>query len=1240
MQFSKTIGFEVLRQKAAAMSCLFLMAFVVACLAAPSSIHAQQYLGTLSGSVSDPTGAKVVGASVTATDITTKFETKAVTNGSGDYTIPFLTPDTYSVTVASSGFRTEQRTDIVLTAGGIVQVDFSLKAGGETQSVVVTADTQLLDTTSGNLATTFLTEEVTDTPNVGRNPFVLSTLAAGVYSAGSGGYMQGKASTFTNPFSGAAVQVDSNGSSGHNRLTLDGVPDDPSERFSGSSYTGFVPSPESVEEVKVQTALYDAQYGHGDGVVTNTVLRTGSGKFHGAVYDVFRNTYLDANTYERSPNQNALTTGTALTPRGSDQWQQPGGVLDGPIFIPHIYNGRDKTFFMVAYEYLQLHQVLPYTSLVPTTSGGITGAGQVGGDFSGLCSAFNPSTGICLPGDGIQIYDPNSTQSGTGNRTPYPNNIIPKTAVNGLTPISPAGAALMKYFPAPNSNLSPTVNYISTHTSVPNRYYSFVTRVDHQFSEKQHLDATFFKAVLHQFEPNEGFPTVIGPTGTGYTVYRNNEGGSIEDSCVFSPTLVLNARVGVVYHPFGLVYPGSTFNLGSINISGTGLPYQSFPGTTGSDSYAGLAAGNTGQISEDTLGSTSVMVAKNIQKHSLRIGFEGNLSRYNVQNPQSGVGVFAFNRQFTQENSSGASGTNCPAPSCVVGSDPASGNAMASLLLGYPSSGSYGNTIAYAMEQQYMAFYVQDDWRISDKLTINAGLRWDYESPFTERYNRLNAGFCLTCANPIQASVTGLTTNGGLTFVNTTASSSRFAAPQEFQHAQPLFGAAYQITPKIVVRGGFGLIYFNTQDSPLSQGYSNSTSYVATTNSVFPFTSLSTPWPAGVQLPSGNTLGLSTQLGQGVTYPDPNAVQPKMWQWSASLQTQLPGQIALQIGYAANKVSQLPINASINVLPASFMGTSTAPLTSTQIATLTASVPNPMAGKLAGSSLNGATVQQYLLDVPFPEFTNVTDNYIPAGSALYNALQLSANKQLTHHFEVQGNFTFSKIMDQNMFQNPQSQTTLRFEDSQPNVLSNFWGTYHFPDLIGKNSIERETLGGWKVQGVLRADNATKIANPGSVGSGGGTGGSQYGTSQTYTQLASPKAAYRSYARFFNTCYENSSGALVYTTVSGSGAVIPGCDSTNNNIPAFRANPSFTLNNIKPYMDVRQLVHPLMDVSLFKTFNIRESLNFEIRGEAFNVMNTPNFGGPGTTPGSSSYGYVTLTQANDPRLIQLTARINF
>jgi len=1191
MRFSKSIGFVSIGQKATAKCRLFLLAFVVAALVASSPIRAQQYLGTLSGSVSDATGAKIVAANVTATDVTTGFETKAATNGAGEYTVPFLTPDTYTVTVAAPGFGAQSRTGIVLTAGGIEHTDFVLKAGAATDQVTVTADNEQLNTASADLDTTLSSMDVTDMPNVGRNPFVLATLAANVYSSN---YMQGKASGFTNPFSGTAVQILVNGSSGHNRLTLDGIPDDPAERLSGASYTGFVPSPEAVQEVKVQTATYDAEYGHGNGVVTNTVLRTGSEKYHGSAYFTFRDTYLDANTYERVPNQNSIVTGTALTPRVNDTWTQPGFVFSGPVKIPRVLKGDGKTFFMVAYERIQLHQPLPYQGLVPTTA-------MVNGDFSSLCTIGN---GVCTAG--VQIYDPTSVVSGNGNRTAFAGNIIPSGRW------SPAGEALLKYFPAPNSTFSPTVNYISSNTSEPNKYFSVVTRVDHSFSDRQKINATFFKDILNQLEPNEGFPGIIGPStgtsgGDGYTVYRNNEGGSVDDVFAVSPTLVVDARFGVIYHPFGLVYPGSVFNLSTIGINATGLPYQSFPNTTASDSYAGLAGGADGQISEDTLGSTSLLIAKTIEKHSLRVGFDGNMSRYNVQNPGSGFGNFVFNRQFTQENSSGQTGANCPAPNCTVGNDTASGNAIAAMLLGYASSGNYTNQIAYALEQKYFAFYLQDDWRVTGKLTVNAGIRWDYESPFTDRYNRLNAPFCAACTNPLQSSAPALNLNGGLTFVGTTASPSRFAVGQKFTHYQPRFGAAYQVTPKIVLRGGFGLIYYNTLESPLGQGFSQSTSYVAQTNNVFPANSIAAPYPSGVQLPTGSSLGLSTQLGQSVTAPDANHVQPKMWQYSTSLQIQLPYRLAVQIAYAGNKVTDLEINKSVNNLPASFMGTSAQVLTSAQIAALNAQVANPMAGKLPGSSLNAATVPAYWLDVPFPEFTGVTDDYISAGSANYNSVAITVNKQLSHGFEVQGNFTLAKIMDENVFLNPQATTPFRYQDPNPNLTSNVFGTYHFSKLDSKPAAERLALGGWQVQGVLRAYVGPLVPAPGNSTGTAYNAGSNSGT--TYTELLNPKLAHPTYAEYFNTS-------------------------------AFQANPSFTLATTGPYLNIRELVHPLTDVSVFKRFILHESTSFELRGEFFNVLNTPNFGAPGTTPGTSAYGVVTKTQVNDPRLTQLTARINF
>ena len=273
-----------------------------------------------------------------------------------------------------------------------------------------------------------------------------------------------------------------------------------------------------------------------------------------------------------------------------------------------------------------------------------------------------------------------------------------------------------------------------------------------------------FRSGLTQNYPLEGFPKGIGPanssSGFGYNVARDNRGGSIDDVHMFTPSTVLDSRFGVDYHPFGLVYPGNSgFNLASLGITTSGLPYNTFPGVyMSSDGYAGLAAGAGGQVSTDALMSLDEILTKVWGRQSVRFGFEGNLSRYNVQNPQSGFGTnantspgFLFDRSFTQQN------VNVP-----VGSEANSGDPLADMFLGYFTTANYNISIAYAMQQLYMAPYVQDDWRVSNKLTLNLGGRWDYESPFTERYNRMISGFCTTCTNPLQSSVAGLSLKGRL----------------------------------------------------------------------------------------------------------------------------------------------------------------------------------------------------------------------------------------------------------------------------------------------------------------------------------------------------------------------------------------------------------------------------------------------------------------------------------------------
>jgi hypothetical protein len=1197
--------------------------FLALALGSALQAGAQRYLGSIQGEVTDPSGARVSGASVTAEEVATHFKTQDTSNQSGTYNFPSLNPGTYTITINSAGFRAETITNVVLTAGQLQNVDFKLTVGTATESVEVVADNSLIDTGSANIATTLSTQEVTDLPNLGRNPFVQANLGAGVIDAGA--YFTGKASGFTNPFSGVAVQITTDGSSGHNRLTIDGIPDDPAERFSGASYTGFVPSPEAVQEVKVQTSIFDAQVGHGNGTTTNTVVRGGTNTVHGAAYYVFQDTYLNANTSEKAPTQNLCYPGTSgctntTTPtrRNNDQLSQTGLVFDGPVYIPKIYDGRDKTFFMVSFERFASHQAINFTTRVPT-------AAELAGDFSGLCSAFN-SAGLCT--SGIQLYVPNSPLDVNGNRTQYfANNNIAGS-------ISPVGAALLSYLPAanvPGASATTNPNYVSTQTSYPSTYPSFIFRIDQAIHQNDKLNAIFFRSGLTQNYPLQGFPKGIGPTGYGYNVYRNNRGGSLDEVHTFSPSMVLDSRFGLIYHPFGLVYPGASgVNLSTLGISSTGLPYVSFPGTTESDGYAGLASGAGGQVSENTTGSLEEILSKTIGHHSIRIGFEGNLIRYNVQQPASGFGTFGFDRHFTQQNY-----TNGTA---------ASGDSIADELLGDFSSVSYNISASYALQQIYMAPFVQDDWRITPKLTLNLGLRYDYESPFTERYNKQASNFCTTCTNPLQASVTGLTLNGGLQY---TSSSNRYPYPRDLNNIQPRLGAAYQVAPTTVVRAGFGVIYFNTLETPIGTGYSQTTSYnnyAGTTANIAPLNSIANPFPSGVTPATGNSLGLSTALGQSVTFVDPHHVQPKSVQQSVSIQQQFPGDVALQIAYVGARPTRLEVNHNINILPAQYYNQGGA-----EVNFLNASVNNPMAGLFGSSSptLNATKIAQNLLLLPYPEFGSVTEDYSSIGSSPYNALQIQVSKPMHHHYSLQGNFTWDKVMVHTAYIDNYAAALGKLEsvqDSAPTMFGNIFGLFELPKFQSGPALERLTLGGWQVNTVMRFANGLLISAPSNVDIIG-----------NYYQ---PNA---NFFRTFNPCYLQSNlntttGAVTYTPVNSSAdttntySKVTACDGQSPN-PAFRQRIAYTSQSNSNVLNLRYSVHPQADISVFKKFIVREGVSFEIRGEFFNVLNTPNFSGPNTTLGAantaSRAGSGSLSvpagqaaQINDPRIGQLTARLNF
>jgi hypothetical protein len=1242
MEFRQAVGFQYPQRTFFRRLRLSATAFLVLGLVGTFTVNAQRYLGGLSGTIADQTGAIVPAAKVVATDNSTNFATEVTAGSDGTFSMPSLSPGTYTVSVTANGFKTEKQANVILTAGQVIQLDFRLSPGSVSQSIEVVSETAaLIDTSSPTIATTLNNQAVTDLPNEGRNPYVQATLTAGVVDTASGGYFNGHSSQYTNPYSGVAVQITTFGNSGHNRLTLDGIPNDAPERFSGASYTNFVPSPEAVQESKVEDGIFDAQIGHGNGTVTNVVVKNGTNSLHGTAYYVFENTYLDANLYQNAAN------GTA---RPNNQVSQTGLMMNGPVVLPK-FNGRNKAFFMFSFERYATHSPNPYTGdfRVPTTA-------EVGGDFSGLCPGGFNSNGFCNSSGGLQLFVPNSPVDANGNRTEYflNNNIVASSfgtagytcttgtctvtsfggTVAGSSAINATGAALASYMPAPNvkgstaSSSASSSNYVPANDSYPASYPSFIGRFDFELGEHDKLSVIGFRSGLTQSYPHYDYPKAISPqlgvttssngSGYGYSVYRNNRGGSLDEVHQFSSSLVLDSRFGVISHPFGLLYPGnSNFSLSGLSMTQSGLPYNSFPGVSFlSDNYAGLAPGAEGQISESSLGSLDEILSKEWGRHSVRIGFQGDLLRYNVQNPMSGFGNGAaaglvFDRTFTQSNSILYGANKSPV---------SSGDPLASMLLGDFTTANYNIGIAYALQQIYMAPYLQDDWRVNNKLTLNLGVRYDYESPLTERFNRLISGFCFTCANPLQASVSGLTLNGGLQFVSP---SSRFPFPHDTHNIAPRLGAAWQVLPNTVVRAGFGIIFFNSIESPYSTGFSQVTSYSNFTSSA-PLNSATAPFPTGVDLPTGNTLGLETGLGQSVNFNDQSHVQPRAAEYTLNIQRQLPYNIALQVGYVGSRPTRLEVSRNIDSLPTSYFNQGSA-----EVTYLTTKVANPMAGLFGSpntppyannSTLNAATIQQYFLLLAFPEFSGVTEQNSSIGSAPYNSLQVQVSHPMTHHFMIAGDFTWDKLMLHTAFLNAGGGTTAldthleSIQDNNSNVLANIYGTYELPRFASSPYWERLTIGGWKLNGVLRMANGNLISAPGGVNIIGPTG-----------------AANRTYSHYINTCYENTSG----TPVVGAGA----CASSTST-PAYEQRLSFTTQTNSPYIGVRQTFHPLMDASAFKIFPIHEAMNFEIRGEFFNVLNSPIFGTPNTSIGSSAFGSVPMTQVNDPRYGQLTARLNF
>jgi len=1142
---------------------------LIASLILTLPLSGQEFRGTITGTVTDASGGAVANAQIEVRNVDTAVVATAQTNGAGAYTVPFLVPGTYKLSATATGFKQAVRDAIELHAGDKIQADLKLEVGTATESVTVTAETEQLRTATGSMGQTINTTEARDLPIMGRNTYMLADLATGMYTALN---TTSQASGFGRPYDGASAQMSSEGIGSQYQIMLNGIPNAPEERASAAIYVGFVPSPDSVEEVTVQTHTYDAQYGHSSGTVVNAVLKGGTNTLHGSLYEFFRNDKLNANSFAGNAARNA---------RGVMRWNQPGFVVDGPMRIPKVYNGTDKTFFMLNMEWIRNASPLPYTASYPT-------ADERKGNFSGLVNAA---------GAPVLIYDPTAYTLTNGQyiRQPIPNNILQPTQINKI------GQALINDYPLPNipGTLGGFNNYVVSPNSQQDKYHSVSARVDHQINTNNRLSMMGFSNVRHQLFPTYGYSNIAA--SPGYLHFRNNHGGSVDWIDTLSSNMVLDIKYGFIFHPFQVGLYGDNYDISKLGFTQQFIsqaPHLNYPGLnisggyTGTIGNAGTGTPSTSQYTTTFDHSLSGTLNKTIGKHTVKFGGELYVMKANNNTPVSSINPFQFTDAWSRQNAQSSSAT--------------AGNPWASLLMGWPQSGGVSYTIASAFQQIYEGFFVQDDWRVTSRLTLNLGLRWEYESPMSERYNRQNAGFDVNATNPLQSQVAGLTLKGGLLF---TDSSHRLPFVRDLNNFGPRIGAAYRLFNNTVLRGGFGTNYSVTFQTGGNTGFSASTSYVNSNDAgLTPANGLTSPFPGGILAPTGSSLGLATQLGQGFTFADPDRTIPKIYNYSLAIQQELPGQTLLEVAFAGNYATQLSVSKAINFLPRSFYALPGSPIPFPST-TLLAQVANPMAGKIPGSSLNNATIAYQNLQVPFPEFGVITESTNPIGKSLYNSMQVSVEKRLKGGLQGRLSFTWNKIMQETGYLNDQDDWNqlARVQAGEPSKVMTVSLTYMLPIFASGKGLLHGVLGGWEANAIVRYLNGSLVGAPGGV----------------YSTGVNPKVDNPTYQHWFNTCTLNTSG------------VRQNCTDASQPV-AFIQTPPYTLRTLSTVLPgIRTEVPTTMDFSLFKTFQFHEKAKLQVRANAYNVANTPIFGGPNTTS-----GVIGIGQVNDPRIVELALKLNF
>jgi len=1145
---------------------------------------AQEGRGRVVGRVTDPSNLVAPKVAIQLIHVETEVVLTAVTNEHGAFDILYVPPGRYRLVAELQGFKRYTREGIEVRVDDVVTADFSLEPGQVTESITVTAETPLLET-STSLGQVVDTQQITELPLAGTNPYTLTALTAGVQPF----------AVPNHPSLAPAVEVVSNFSVGGSAAGLTDFSLDGAPSMWGRN-ASFVPPPDLINEFKVETARYDAG-GRSPGGSVNVALKSGTNALHGSLAERHNNNKLmGIDFFQRrflyDPSTGPVTEEKKKSVSPQHVINHFSATASGPVILPGIYKGRSRTFWIYGFEGLQRpsQERGDYYHTVPTLR-------QRTGDFSELLAV----------GARYQIYDPATVRpaatSGRFTRDPFPGNVIPRNRLD------PVGQGLLKYWPEPN--LPGTAdfqnNFWGTLKSF-NGYFSHLARVDHTLSPNNRMFVRYSQS--HQeFDAGKTLPSIA----TGYRRDRYSKGAGLDFVSVITPRLLLNFRYSLSRFIETFQPDGSGFDLAAAGFSQRLVREISPQGLTFPqlvvDSFETLGT----HFPSGTFGtyhSWALDFSRPAGNHTVRFGAD---LRVYFEHDRS----FSYNTPQLNFSTNWTRGPLDNAAAAPIG------QGMASFLLGLPTGGRAQVNDSYAQKSGFSAGFIQDDWRVTPRLTFNAGLRYEFETAPTERFNRSVRGFDFATLNPVHAAalanyaaspipevpVSQFRAVGGLLFAGV-GGQPRAIWDTDHKNFAPRVGLAWRFRRDMVLRAGYGLYYITAGVDRIDvnqAGYTQQTSLVASLDNGQTFlATLANPFPGGYQRPLGSAGGLSTDVGRSVSYFTERRPHGYQQRWSFSLQKQFPRQLLLDTAYVGSRGTKLEATRQKNPVPREYL--STLPVRDQPVINfLTAQVNNPFYPMLVGTDISGRTVQRSQLLKPYPHFNGISTAE-QVGYSWYHSLQARVERRMRGGVLGNANYTWSKFMGATSFLNP--------TDPMPEkVISNLDRQHRFTTALiwqlpvgrgrrfgaGWRGVKDGIAGGWRLSAIYQANSGPAIG---------------FGNIIFYGNLHDivlPPGE-RRVDRWFNTDagFERDSGRQLAQNIRAFPSRLTGVRANGNNIWNWSAS---------------------------KSFRIVEKARLEFRCDWLNATNHSHLAAPNASPTSTAFGTVTGTTGY-PRQIYFWAKLTF